>query len=66
MNTNLTFIENYVWSNLGWVFCEISFKCPEWLWRVLGAWANTLGNRFYCLAYDRTDALRLGGGTGPF
>ena len=74
MNGKLTFMENYIWSNLGWVFCEISYKCPHWFWAKFGcAWPHTLGTWFYGLAYDRTDApptgVRLavkGGGTGPF
>ena len=66
MNTDLTFAEEHIWSNLGWVFCEISFRCYGFWWYVLGSWTNSLGSWLYCLAYDRTDALRLGGGTGPF
>lgn len=64
MNIRLTFMENYIWYSLGWVFCEISFKCPEWLWSILGIHASILGNWFYDRAYARTDAK--GGGTGPF
>ena len=46
-------MERHVWANLGWFFCEISFKCPEQLWYVLGHWTNSLGNRFYDLVYSR-------------
>lgn len=66
MSARLTFMEKYIWSNLGWVFCEISFRCPERLWHVLGVWTNTLGNWFYDRAYTRTDIPVGGGGTGPF
>ena len=51
----MTFLEEYVWANLGWVFCEISFRCPGWLWSVLGNWTNTLGNWFYDLAFTRIE-----------
>jgi len=80
VNNHFTFMERHVWANLGWVFCEVSFRCPEWLWYVLGHWTNTLGNWFYEMAYDRYErengleekrqvAIQAGfggGGTGPF
>lgn len=44
-------IKEHVWANLGWFFCEIAFRCPEWLWWGVGYWSHSLGNWFYKLAY---------------
>ncbi len=50
----LTFVENYVWENLGLFFCEIAFNLPDYAitWWLLG-WMYPLGNWFYGLSYKR-------------
>ena len=53
----LTFMEDYVWANLGYVFCQISFRAYDWQWYLLyPGWCHSLGGWFYGLAYDRYDA----------
>ena len=49
----LTFMERYVWANLGWVFIEASARLPNWTFRFLGTWMYPIGNKLYELAYDR-------------
>lgn len=49
----LTFMERYVWANIGWVFIEASFRLPNWTFRFLGSWMYPIGNKLYELAYDR-------------
>lgn len=64
--TELTFVENYAWGTLGWLFCEIAFNLPDSniVWWLFG-WTYLLGNWFYNKVYTRSDAVRYGGGTGP-
>ncbi len=64
-NKELTFVENYVWENLGWIFCEIAFSTPDWLFWAL-SWTYPLGNFFYGLSYERRGREGHGGGIGPF
>lgn len=49
----LTFMERYMWANLGWFFIEAPTRLPDWTWWFVGAWMYPLGNRLYELAYDR-------------
>lgn len=49
----MTLAEQYAWVPLGWAFCEVSFKCPEWAYGFIGSWCHPLGCWFYGLAYDR-------------
>jgi len=51
----LTWVENHIWANLGWFFCEIAFKSPDFVWRYLffPSWCHSFGGWFYGLAYDR-------------
>ncbi len=52
----LTFMEDYVWANLGWVFCQVAFRARDWEWYLLyPGWCHSLGGWFYGLAYDRYD-----------
>lgn len=49
------FIKEHVWANLGWFFCEIAFRSPDWLWWGVGYWGHSLGSWFYKLAYDNEE-----------
>ena len=51
----LTFMENYVWAWLGYFFCEVAFRSPDFAWEYLHypSWCHSLGGWFYCLAFDR-------------
>lgn len=53
----LTWVEDYVWANLGWLFCEISFQSPDFVWKYLffPSWCHSLGNYFYGRAYERVE-----------
>lgn len=53
----LTFMERYVWANLGWFFIEAPMHLPNWTWRFLGAWMYPLGDKLYDLAFDRWEKL---------
>lgn len=52
----LTFVENYVWANLGWLFCELCFTwadyTPDALFWVF-SWAHSVGTFFYERAFGR-------------
>ena len=40
---------------IGWVFCEIAFNTPDWLWWALG-WTYSVGTWAYGIAYPVKDA----------
>ena len=56
----LTFVENYIWDTLGWLFCAIAFRAPDWLFWAIG-WTYPVGNWFYSLSYERSYAEEHGG-----